>query len=110
MSETEGWYKMTKRDEFLPQLKFEMGKEYELTLKSVEVVKTTYGVLAAKFTVEYDGKLWCHFPHADLKRKLLELQRKRGGTLKDARLKIIQKRLQSASGKRTVYIYELTPI
>jgi hypothetical protein len=110
MLEAERWYNMTKRDTYLPQLKFQMGKEYELTLREVDVVTNKFGVLAAKFTVEYEGKLMCLFPHADLKRKLLELQRKNGGSLKDVKIKVIQTRMQSASGKKTVFIYDITQI
>jgi hypothetical protein len=110
-SPNKDWYEDTKRDGYLPLLKLDMGREYVLKLtEEPRKVFTKYLYKAVLLTVECDGKIWCMFPGADLKRKLRELEQRRGGSLKDAVIMVVQVKKQSASGKRFVYIYTLSEV
>jgi len=103
------WFNMTTADNYVEQLTFEMGKEYEILIKGIEVVAANFGEgrnsLVAKFSVEYEGKVYSLFPHTDLKRKLWKLQQQqKSKSLTGLRVKV---KLLRKQGRAFIYSLSL---
>ena len=107
----EGWFTETKRDRYKNQLKMELGNVYIIELlEEPAAVFTRFGHKSAVFTVKCDGAVYSWFPGCDFKNKAIELQRKRGGSLKGVTLRVVCLRKQSATGKRLAYIYDVSEV
>ena len=101
------WFEMTvESDSYSERLNLEMGKEYEITFKNVEIVSADFGNgrfgLTAKFSVECDGKPYAFFPHTDLKRKLWKIQQKE----KSKTLVNVTVRVKFVRKQGRAYVYE----
>lgn len=93
-----------------PEIKFDIGDEFTFTIKDVMVVGAHFGGerygLVAKFIVEVNSKIYTLFPHADLKRKLLAIQKAEPSkTLENVTVKVKLKRRLG-----NMFVYEVEKV